>query len=110
MGFLSHLYQAIAIFVSVIINSVASPFLFFASYIFAGGSRSAEATVVNNNLSDNHRATMNSFISIFAGLASAVMLYACGVAADKFGFAAVFYALCAMQIFMALYWKFALKK
>ena len=110
MGFLSHLYQAIIIFVSVIINSVVSPFLFFASYIFAGGSRSAEATAINDNLSDTHRATMNSFISIFAGIVSAVMLYLCGIAADKFGFATVFYVLCAMQLFMAFYWKFVIRR
>ena len=70
--------------VGLIINNTLSPFIMVLQNLFLGSSVTAESTLLQNEYSDSQRATMGSFVSLFAGIIMAISYYLFGVVADFF--------------------------
>ncbi len=68
--------------ITIIVNSVLSPFIWGLASFFQYFKRPAKITVIQHELSPHQRATMGSMISLLSGICSGICMYMVGLIAD----------------------------
>ena len=68
--------------ITILVNSILSPFIWGLASFFQYFKRPAKITVIQHELSPHQRATMGSMISLLSGISSGICMYLVGLIAD----------------------------
>jgi len=71
MALVGHVYKISTVGVALVFNNIISPFIFAISSLGTGPEHTAESALMQEEFTDEQRATMRSIIAIFAGVLSA---------------------------------------
>lgn len=95
--FYQEIYSRVLILLAYIFPSIASPFLVATASVSYGPSVVAKSTILQNEFTNEQRATMTSINSFVGNIIYSISAIFVGIAADKFGVAK---SLLVVQLFM----------
>ncbi|MDR1477000.1 MAG: hypothetical protein LBI17_02630 [Rickettsiales bacterium] len=88
------------------LNNFMTPFISSAALLTTGLRRTAQASLIQQNLSPQHRTTIHSLISMASGTAILILMWAIGLIADASSiYWAMFAALAARSGLVFIYWR-----
>lgn len=109
MGIIGNMFRFAGVGIGVMLNNIAAPFVIAFSALGQGSEATAESVLMQSEFSDSERATMRAFITILAGVFSALVYFVVGMIADAYSVHAAIAALLVLKGAVVGYYIYIMK-